>query len=163
MQDERISSNSTDNTVTPEETHGDEESSLATPSPRAPTFAGDTELQRRKLTGGSSLRKRFGLSTPTSPTSSLTLSSHLNHLVAQYSGSDLAAEVSRFHEDVKQDSTASETDLDKIASFKQASWWTQFRILSGRAFKNLYRNPMLMLAHYVVSIVVARKSNMAGS
>ncbi|KAK7682498.1 hypothetical protein QCA50_014298 [Cerrena zonata] len=38
---------------------------------------------------------------------------------------------------------------------KRATWGTQFRILSGRAFKNLYRDPALLAAHYISSIVVA--------
>lgn len=38
---------------------------------------------------------------------------------------------------------------------KRASWGTQFRILSGRAFKNLYRDPALLTAHYVASVGVA--------
>ncbi|EJF64891.1 hypothetical protein DICSQDRAFT_159875 [Dichomitus squalens LYAD-421 SS1] len=38
---------------------------------------------------------------------------------------------------------------------KRASWGTQFRILSGRAFKNLYRDPALLAAHYVASVGVA--------
>ncbi|KAG6879786.1 hypothetical protein C0992_011584 [Termitomyces sp. T32_za158] len=38
---------------------------------------------------------------------------------------------------------------------KRASYATQFRILSGRAFKNLYRDPALLTAHYVSSIVLA--------
>lgn len=36
-----------------------------------------------------------------------------------------------------------------------ASWATQFRILSGRAFKNLYRDPALLAAHYFGSIALA--------
>lgn len=43
----------------------------------------------------------------------------------------------------------------EIRGYQRASWWTQFRILSGRAFKNLYRNPILLLTHYAVSIVLA--------
>ena len=39
---------------------------------------------------------------------------------------------------------------------KRASYGTQFRILSGRAFKNLYRDPALLFAHYIASIGVAR-------
>lgn len=39
---------------------------------------------------------------------------------------------------------------------KRASWGTQFRILSGRAFKNLYRDPALLAAHYISSIALAR-------
>ncbi len=47
------------------------------------------------------------------------------------------------------------TEAELLRGYKKASWWTQFRILSGRAFKNLYRNPLLMGTHYVVAIVVA--------
>lgn len=42
-----------------------------------------------------------------------------------------------------------------LRGYKKASLWTQFTILSSRAFKNLYRNPMLMLAHYIMAIVLA--------
>ncbi|KAF8126962.1 hypothetical protein EV363DRAFT_1433839 [Boletus edulis] len=38
---------------------------------------------------------------------------------------------------------------------RSASWATQFRILSGRAFKNLYRDPALLTAHYLGSIGLA--------
>ena len=38
---------------------------------------------------------------------------------------------------------------------KGASWGTQFRILSGRAFKNLYRDPALLTAHYLSAIGLA--------
>ena len=38
---------------------------------------------------------------------------------------------------------------------RRASWGTQFRILSGRAFKNLYRDPALLAAHYLSSIALA--------
>ena len=31
---------------------------------------------------------------------------------------------------------------------RRAGWGTQFRIMSGRAFKNLYRDPALLTAHY---------------
>jgi hypothetical protein len=39
---------------------------------------------------------------------------------------------------------------------RAASMLTQFRILSGRAFKNLYRNPALLTAHYAGAIIIAR-------
>lgn len=38
---------------------------------------------------------------------------------------------------------------------KRASWMTQFRILSERAFKNFYRDPTLLAAHYLSSIALA--------
>lgn len=37
---------------------------------------------------------------------------------------------------------------------KRASFWTQFSILSSRTFKNLYRNPKLLLSNYVLSLMV---------
>jgi hypothetical protein len=38
---------------------------------------------------------------------------------------------------------------------KKATWLTQFSLLSGRTFKNLYRNPSLLLTHYAISMVLA--------
>jgi hypothetical protein len=52
-----------------------------------------------------------------------------------------------------------EVESAALRGYRRASWWTQFTILSGRAFKNLYRNPMLLLTHYAVSIVLARESS----
>ncbi|KAJ7767188.1 hypothetical protein B0H16DRAFT_1789130 [Mycena metata] len=48
---------------------------------------------------------------------------------------------------------AVETSL--LRGRKRASYGTQFRILSGRAFKNLYRDPALLMAHYLSSIALA--------
>lgn len=48
---------------------------------------------------------------------------------------------------------AGETGL--LRGRRSASWATQFRILSGRAFKNLYRDPALLTAHYLGSIALA--------
>lgn len=39
--------------------------------------------------------------------------------------------------------------------FRRVGWPGQFAILSARTWKNLYRNPMLMLAHYAIAIVLA--------
>ncbi|KAJ6544972.1 hypothetical protein DFH09DRAFT_1040442 [Mycena vulgaris] len=48
---------------------------------------------------------------------------------------------------------AVETSL--LRGRKRASYGTQFRILSGRAFKNLYRDPALLMAHYLSSVALA--------
>ncbi|KAI6025447.1 hypothetical protein EDC04DRAFT_2869360 [Pisolithus marmoratus] len=48
---------------------------------------------------------------------------------------------------------AAETNM--LRGRQRASWGTQFRILSGRAFKNLYRDPALLTAHYASSIALA--------
>ncbi|KIJ67151.1 hypothetical protein HYDPIDRAFT_109174 [Hydnomerulius pinastri MD-312] len=47
----------------------------------------------------------------------------------------------------------SETGM--VRGRQRASWGTQFRILSGRAFKNLYRDPALLTAHYLSSVGLA--------
>lgn len=41
-----------------------------------------------------------------------------------------------------------------MKGFKRIGWFAQFLILSSRTWKNLYRNPMLMLAHYAIAIVL---------
>jgi len=42
-----------------------------------------------------------------------------------------------------------------IIGRQRATWLTQFRILSGRAFKNLYRDPALLATHYISAIIIA--------
>ncbi|KAI8604700.1 putative ABC transporter [Dissophora ornata] len=39
-----------------------------------------------------------------------------------------------------------------VATYRRASWWSQFKILADRTLKNIYRDPMLMFSHYVMSI-----------
>lgn len=39
-----------------------------------------------------------------------------------------------------------------ISTYRRASWWSQFQILADRTLKNIYRDPMLMLSHYCMSI-----------
>ncbi|KAF9196484.1 hypothetical protein BGZ50_000104 [Haplosporangium sp. Z 11] len=39
-----------------------------------------------------------------------------------------------------------------VSTYHQASWWSQFKILADRTLKNIYRDPMLMLSHYCMSI-----------
>jgi ABC-type multidrug transport system ATPase subunit len=47
--------------------------------------------------------------------------------------------------------------ISPMKGFKKVGWIGQFSILSGRTWKNLYRNPMLMLTHYAIAIVLAGK------
>ncbi|CAO3632026.1 unnamed protein product [Cunninghamella blakesleeana] len=42
-----------------------------------------------------------------------------------------------------------------VTTHERPGWWTQFRILADRTFKNLYRNPMLMFTHYAIAVVLA--------
>jgi hypothetical protein len=68
----------------------------------------------------------------------------LSSLVDGFNDSDQAkiteAEINRLHQGIglgeMQDIT---TEVELLRGFRKASWWTQFRILSSRAFKNLYR------------------------
>ena len=46
-------------------------------------------------------------------------------------------------------------ETSRLKARKRASYGTQFRILSGRAFKNLYRDPALLTAHYTSAIALA--------
>ena len=50
---------------------------------------------------------------------------------------------------------ASAAKSGTIRGYRRVGFLTQFVILSGRTWKNLYRNPMLMLAHYAIAILVA--------
>jgi hypothetical protein len=137
--------------------------------PRAPTLvatstttAFDTELAIR-LRGDNNGRipRRFfgsGTSTPIS----VALSDKLSSLVDAYAASDVASETRAEIQLARveaQRSLGAEGTSDVLRSFKRAGLWTQFTILSGRSCKNLYRDPMLMLSHYAVSVIVAGASN----
>ncbi|KAF9118322.1 hypothetical protein BGW39_001290, partial [Mortierella sp. 14UC] len=39
-----------------------------------------------------------------------------------------------------------------ISTYRRATRWSQFKILADRTLKNIYRDPMLMLSHFVMSI-----------
>ncbi|KAK9460334.1 uncharacterized protein V1516DRAFT_676352 [Lipomyces oligophaga] len=60
---------------------------------------------------------------------------------------------------IEQSLHASTDSMAPTPSFlkdaKRISVFEQFTILSVRAFKNLYRNPMLLLTHYVIALVLA--------
>ncbi len=82
----------------------------------------------------------------------------LTRLAQAYAESDIAkairADIDASHvtngqlRDVAEESTI-------LRGRKRATRMTQFRILSGRAFKNLYRDPALLTSHYIGSIVIA--------
>jgi hypothetical protein len=83
----------------------------------------------------------------------------LTRLAQAYAESDIAkairADIIASHvmndqlRDVAEESTM-------LRGRKRATQMTQFRILSGRAFKNLYRDPALLTSHYIGSIIIAR-------
>ncbi|KAI9791544.1 MAG: ATP-binding cassette sub- G member 2 [Piccolia ochrophora] len=70
----------------------------------------------------------------------------LDILVSSYAGSDLAESLS--------DEINSAVRNANVAN-GSAGWTRQFIILSKRTWKNLYRNPILMLTHYAIAILLA--------
>lgn len=99
------------------------------------------------------------------------LSPLLMHLVQSYASSQIAADIrasigQNGELDPSSPATGGENgdgrdiveESVNVRGRRRASYATQFRILSGRAFKNLYRNPALLTAHYISSIGIARKS-----
>lgn len=90
------------------------------------------------------------------------LSPQLASLVDGYAASDIAAGIRS--EIASLSNRNPEEELPDVAEENRllrgrrgASWLMQFRILSGRAFKNLYRDPALLMAHYLSSIILARE------
>jgi hypothetical protein len=68
----------------------------------------------------------------------------LEELVSGFRDSDQAkiteAEIHRIHNgEGLHGSREITSDATRLGGYKKASWWTQFKLLSGRAFKNLYR------------------------
>jgi hypothetical protein len=139
----------------------------------------ETEVQPRFLstpsaTGGFLRKKASQLLDAVSLSShkgqSSMMTPRLATLVNSYANSNIAAAIKQEIEEVKNSSgqngngTGNEGELRDVAvessllrGRKRASWSMQFRILSGRAFKNLYRDPALLAAHYLSSIALARK------
>ena len=89
----------------------------------------------------------------------------LDILVSSYASSDVA---SMIHDDITA-SVHSATAANGLAngeqngshtkgsirSYRRVGWIGQFMILSKRTWRNLYRNPMLMLTHYAIAILLA--------
>ncbi|KAF9507174.1 hypothetical protein BS47DRAFT_1373972 [Hydnum rufescens UP504] len=95
-----------------------------------------------------------------------TMSPQLAALVQAYYDSDIASAIREDINVIKQrpehtgEPEATQTrditeESSNLRGRRRASYATQFRILSGRAFKNLYRNPALLSAHYISSIAIA--------
>ncbi|KAL5504214.1 ADP1 [Sanghuangporus vaninii] len=88
------------------------------------------------------------------------LSPQVAALVEAYIASDIAAGIRAEIESISNRDLTDELpnvveEHRLMRGRRGASWLTQFRILSGRAFKNLYRDPMLLAAHYLSSIALA--------
>jgi hypothetical protein len=126
-----------------------EETEMATRN-KPPTTA--ASLARSVRTRASRIFLVGGADAP--PAEPTTLPPALAELVNAYADSSLARELTA--------DAALAADLPDVAvessildTRKRATLWTQFRILSGRAFKNLYRDPALLVTHYVSAFVLS--------
>lgn len=92
-------------------------------------------------------------------------STGLDELVSSYISSDVATSI---HEDISAavhsasnangstNSNSSGTFVSgTMKGYRRVGWISQFMILSQRTWRNLYRNPMLMLTHYAIAILLA--------
>lgn len=136
----------------------------------------ETELQTRPNSSqsnslASSLRKRASaiFDSARRHVGGHAVTPRLQSLVDAYAESDVAKEIREEGVKLRRDQehrrgeeargtaelpdVAAETTL--LRGRKRASWGMQFRILSGRAFKNLYRDPYLLAAHYLSAIGLA--------
>lgn len=98
------------------------------------------------------------------PPSAGRASTNLDILVSSFAESEVASEL---HDDIHQAiSSANESNghppggpnasiVGKVKGYRKPWVHTQFIILSKRTWRNLYRNPMLMLTHYAIAIVLA--------
>ncbi|KAI8887216.1 hypothetical protein K501DRAFT_212304, partial [Backusella circina FSU 941] len=86
------------------------------------------------------------------------LTPHLRKLASSYAQSPVSTELDN---EISELIESSESNSDNqgngngILSHERPGFITQFRILADRTFKNLYRNPMLMFAHYAISVALA--------
>ena len=89
----------------------------------------------------------------------------LDILVTSYSSSNVAGSI---HDEIQNSlqaaSTANgipnghidgHTAVGSMKTYRRIGWIRQFVILSKRTWRNLYRNPMLMLTHYAIAILLA--------
>jgi hypothetical protein len=163
------SSPSTDTNFRDEENGLGHQLSIRSPSGHSSTATGSLDIAtgyiKRKT---SQLMDAVSLSSHKSDTP--PLAQQLATLVEAYANSDIAEQIKNEIEEVRAsahtgvDGNGTEggetrdivVESSLLRSRKRATWGTQFRILSGRAFKNLYRDPALLAAHYISSIALAR-------
>lgn len=89
----------------------------------------------------------------------------LDLLVAAYNDSDVAAalrediasaaETANHSNGFTANGTPNGNGTSKVKGYRKPWVHTQFIILSRRTWRNLYRNPQLMLTHYAIAIVLA--------
>lgn len=93
------------------------------------------------------------------------LGTDLDVLITNFEASDLAASTREEIKTAVENATGANGAANgqpngaakpgTMKGYKRIGWFRQFAILSVRTWRNLYRNPMLMLAHYAIAILVA--------
>jgi ABC-type multidrug transport system ATPase subunit len=92
------------------------------------------------------------------------LGEDLDLLITSYYESDVAKAIEEEIDSAVQTATAANgasnglsgaTKSNGISAYKRPTFFQQFKILSKRTWTNLYRNPMLMLAHYAIAVLVS--------
>ncbi|KAI8848196.1 hypothetical protein BC829DRAFT_490218 [Chytridium lagenaria] len=80
-----------------------------------------------------------------------------NEIAASIAAAETPTSMASFRESIAESTTLNRLwgNLNGAVAENRPTAWTQFKILSGRTFKNLYRNPDLLRTHYVISVVVA--------
>lgn len=100
------------------------------------------------------------------PPAASGMNTDLDILVSSYSTSGLAGTI---HEEIRaamhgagtanrnlgESQPNGTTVMGTMKGFRRVSYARQFIILSQRTWRNLYRNPMLMLTHYAIAILLA--------
>ena len=97
-----------------------------------------------------------------------TATSNLDYLVSSFAASDVASDL---HHDITSavasadnmherstggtNGFATRASATRVQGFRKPRIHYQFYVLARRTWRNLYRNPMLMLTHYAIAIVLA--------
>ena len=82
---------------------------------------------------------------------------HLAALVYSYQNSNIFDQIREEIYDAISVTDDEDSLPEELPKNRRIGWLSQFAILSKRTFKNLYRNPMLMLTHYSIAILMACK------
>jgi ABC-type multidrug transport system ATPase subunit len=102
----------------------------------------------------------------TPPLAEGSTGTNLDLLIAKYQSSDVAAAILNEMENDTSAATAANGNhnpdiavngggVSSMKGYSKVGLLGQFQILSVRTWRNLYRNPMLMLTHYAIAIVLA--------
>lgn len=152
--------------------HGAPLSTVPSGSGPLPDNDDDVELRSRRdsisSSTGAYLRSKttqlYEAVTSSSQPVNAPVSPKLAALINSFADSDIAKGLKQEIDDLQRapQTNGTEGEMRDVAvetnllrGRKRATWGTQFRILSGRAFKNLYRDPALLFAHYISAIAIA--------